>query len=278
MNRTREKVKRRNGTRAALNGVADKFVLYQESVQNAEFEVKFIQRVFQRARGRGALKLREDFCGTAILCCEWVRRVDGGRAVGVDLDAGTLEYARDVNVAALGRKADRVQLVRKNVLDVDHGRPDVVAAYNFSYFVFKTREELLRYFERVRRTLASDGVFVLDIYGGPEAQAIQEESTEHDGWEYVWDQARYNPITGELLCYIHFDFPDGTRMERAFTYDWRLWSLPEVTDALVEVGFEPPEVYWEGTDHATGGGNGVFRRSRRGDNSLSWVAYIVAKK
>lgn len=256
----------------------DRFELYQESVQNPEFEVKFMRRIFESLRGRRPLRLREDFCGTALTSCEWVRQIRDGTATGVDLDGPTLEYARRKNVAALGDRAGRVRLLRRNVLDGPGETPDIVAAYNFSYFVFKKRQELLRYFRRVHETLAGDGIFMLDIYGGPDAQVIQEETTEHDGFDYVWDQARYNPITGEILCHIHFDLPDGTRMRRAFTYDWRLWSLPEVRDALVEVGFEQPLVYWEGTDHKTGGGNGVFRQSLKGDNASCWIAYIVAPK
>ncbi len=198
--------------------------------------------------------------------------------MGLDLDEPTLDYARTKNVARLKEKADRVKLIRANVLDAKGFTPDVVAAYNFSYFVFKTRRMLIKYFNRVRQTLTRDGVFFLDLHGGPGAQSIEEESTEHDGFTYVWDQAFYNPITSETLCHIHFDFPDGTRMKKAFTYDSRLWSLPEVRDALMDAGFKTVDVYWEGTDSKTGGGNGVFRLRRTGDNSESWIAYLVAAK
>jgi SAM-dependent methyltransferase len=264
----------------STNGAGrDKFQLYQDSVQNPAYEVRFLRRRFHELRGREALRLREDFCGSALLASEWVRRVPRGLAIGIDLDGPTLQYAREHNVARLTREAQaRIELVRADVRSANDFGPDIVVAFNFSYFVFKTRPLLRRYFEGVYRSLARDGVFFLDIYGGPEAQVVQEEESEQDGFTYVWHQARFNPISHETLCHIHFDFPDGSRMHRAFTYDWRLWSLPEVLDLLGEVGFEAPEVYWEGTDRKAGGGNGVFRKSLKGDNAASWIAYVAARK
>ena len=44
---------------------ADKYRLYQESVQDPESDVSFAQRIFKRRYGRPARLLREDFCGAA---------------------------------------------------------------------------------------------------------------------------------------------------------------------------------------------------------------------
>ena len=137
---------------------------------------------------------------------------------------------------------------------------------------------LKQYFQGVHDALEKDGIFTLDLYGGPDAQVAQEESTEQDpGFDYVWDQDEYNPITGETKCYIHFDLPNGKRMKRAFEYDWRLWSLPEVRDLLDEIGFKKVDVYWEGTDE-DGEGDGNYEISLEGDTATAWVAYIVAVK
>jgi SAM-dependent methyltransferase len=267
---------KKNGRRASEKQKIDKHRLYEIAVQDPKGEVAFIRKAYRRFRNREARSLREDFCGTAHLACEWVRRVGDGEAVGIDLDAATLQYAREHKVARLGDRASRVRLVRANVLDGARFRPDVVVAFNFSYMVFKQRPEILRYFKGVKKSVSPDGLFILDLYGGPESQAIQEEETDHDDFTFVWDQAAYNPITGEALCHIHFDLPDGRRLRNAFTYDWRLWSLPEVRDLLGEAGFDTVEVYWEGTDRSSGGGNGVFRPSVKGDDSACWVVYIVA--
>ncbi len=257
----------------------DKHALYQLSVQAPDFEVGFLQRVYRQIRGSKPLRLREDFCGTGLLACEWAKRVRGGEAVGLDLDAPTLDWGRRNNLEPLGSRGQRVELLQRDVLDPPDWRADIIVAFNFSYFVFKDRPTLASYFRSVYDSLPADGLFVVDLYGGPEAQVAQEEPRELDeGFTYVWDQAHYNPITGETVCHIHFEFRDGSRMNRAFTYDWRLWSLPEVQDLLVESGFRNVEVFWEGTNHATGEGNNVFRRSRKGDDSASWVTYAVAEK
>jgi len=256
----------------------DKFIYYQESVQNPRFEVDLFLRIYRKTRGKAPQRLREDFAGTAFLACEWVRKVKGGEALAVDNHAPTLEWGRKHNLSELGPLADQVHLLNSDVLDAGGFAPDVTAAVNFSYFVFKTRPQMYAYFKAVLDDLAKDGVFIIDLYGGPEAQTLQEESTEQEGFTYIWDQDRYNPVTGETLCHIHFDFPDGTRMRKAFTYDWRLWTLPELTDLLEEVGFKQVTAYWDGTDRESGEGNGVYRVSTKGDSAESWVAYIAAAK
>ena len=74
-------------------------------------------------------------------------------------------------------------------------------------------------------------MFVLDAYGGNESTEIMEESRKTDfGFTYIWDQDEYWPGTGEYVCHIHFEFKDGTKMKKAFTYEWRLWTIPELKD------------------------------------------------
>ena len=105
---------------------------------------------------------------------------------------------------------------------------------------------------------------------------LLEESREIDGFDYVWDQAAFNPIDHGYRCHIHFDFPDGTRLKNAFTYDWRLWNLMELRDVLADAGFSRTEVYWEGTEPGTDEGNGVFKKRQKVENEACWVAYVVA--
>ena len=118
-------------------------------------------------------------------------------------------------------------------------------------------------------------MLMLDIFGGSEAQVLQFEERDCEGYTYVWDQDAFNPITHEYVCRIHFRFPDGSELTDAFVYHWRLWSIPEVRDLLLEVGFSRVEVYWEGADE-DGEPSGEFQIDNGGDNSPAWVAYIVA--
>jgi len=256
---------------------ADRHRLYEKSVQCAEAEVDFVDATFATLRKRKARTLREDFCGTASVACEWVRRRPRNIAYGIDLDRDVLDWGRAHNLASLRPgQAQRVRLIRGDVLDTRCGPVDTALAMNFSYWIFKTRTAMRNYFRRVHAGLVKDGVFFLDAFGGFEAFREMEESTAYNGFTYIWDQASYNPISGDITCYIHFRFRDGSRLRRAFTYDWRLWTLPELRELLEEAGFRAT-VYWEGTDR-NGEGNGVFTPATTGEADAGWIAYIVAEK
>jgi len=259
--------------------VADRHRLYEMSVQNPEHEVDFVSKTFRRRAGRKAQTLREDFCGTGLFSSRWVAGGKDRRAVGVDLDTDVLAWGRTHNVAPLDEDAaSRVALVQGDVLSPPVAGPfDVIVGFNYSYFVFKDRPTLRRYFQGAHDALADDGAFFLDIFGGPEAQTVLEESREEDGFTYVWDQDEYDPIGSFARNYIHFRFPDGTRMDKAFAYDWRVWQLVEVRELLEEAGFGRVDVYWEDSDE-DGEGTGTFRRRTRVENELCWNAYVVSSK
>jgi SAM-dependent methyltransferase len=274
------KAKKKRKTKPKLTAkTADRHVLYGLSVQNVEAEIDFVEQTFESLRGRKAGLIREDFCGTANSACEWVRRRRGNRAVGVDLCAETLAWAREHNLSTLSdEERGRVTLLERDVRDPGPGGrgADVVLAMNFSYWIFKQRAEMVGYFRSVRESLGKGGVFILDHYGGSDALTETEEDREIDGFTYVWDQHRYNPINGDMTCYIHFKFPDGTKMKRAFEYHWRHYTLPEIRDCLLDAGFRTTIVYWEGEDE-DGEGNGEFAPAEEGDADMAFITYIVAE-
>jgi len=268
--------KKPSGTMAERADIHD---LYEQSVQAVDLEVEFLQDTFRALRGRDAVSFREDFCGTASTSCEWVRTGANRQAIGVDNEASVLDWGRRHRVARLPEAARaRVKLLNDDVRSVVTDQVDLVGAFNFSYFCFKTRDELRSYFSRVRSALNSDGVFFLDAFGGPEASDLQKEKTKIDGgFTYIWEQAEFEPVTSRIVCHIHFKFPDGSKIKRAFTYDWRLWTLPELRELLTEAGFSKVRVYWEGDD-GDGGGNGEFKEHATGEADLAWIAYLVAEK
>lgn len=256
---------------------ADRHVLYEKAVQSTDAEIDFLSQTFRKLRGRRARVLREDFCGTANISCAWAKRGRDHQAIGVDIDPAVLDWSRRHQLSRLKPgEAARVRLVEGNVLSARTAPADVTLAVNFSYWVFKERATMLRYFRRARTGLVDDGVLILDAFGGYEACKEMQESSRCNGFTYIWDQARFNPISSEILCHIHFRFRDGSRLNNAFTYDWRLWTLPELSEMLEETGFTP-EIYWEGTTRS-GDGNGIFKPARTGEADAGWVAYIVAAK
>ncbi len=257
---------------------ADRYVLYQESVQDVEAEIDFVEETWAELRRRPAELLREDFCGTANTACEWVRRDERHYAVGVDVDEDVLRWGELNNISQLSvEEQARISVVQDDVIDCDVEPADIVLAMNFSYYLLMERAELLEYFESVREGLADDGIFFLDAYGGYDAPKVLEEERECDGFTYIWDQAAFNPIDSRMHCRIHYEFPDGSRMDNAFDYHWRLWTLPEIRELLDEAGFSQVDVYWEGTDEETGEGDGIFEPAEVGDPDPGWVCYIVAQ-
>lgn len=259
----------------------DKYQYYLNSVQSPETDAEFLLDTFCELRDRDPKSMREDFCGTFSLCCEWVKLDESHVAVGVDLDEEPLEYGRKHFFEKLSDdEKERTQFVRGDVMKYDSKTFDIINALNFSYFIFKTRTELKAYFTKVYESLTPDGIFVIDVFGGSEVSDIHEEEVEfeEENFSYYWDQDTYNPVTNYAQFYIHYQRPGEPKRERVFAYDWRVWSIPELRDIMEEVGFKTSRVYWEGTDDE-GEGDGEYYLTEEGEaNCESWVAYIAACK
>jgi SAM-dependent methyltransferase len=259
---------------------ADRHVLYEKSVQNVAAEYKFVSKTFRKLRGRRPRHVREDFCGTASMCCEWVKRDKRNTAIGVDIDPDVLAWGREHNLSRLQPDARlRISLIQDDVCRVQTAEPvDIVLAMNFSYQLFMTRDELGGYFRKVRKALAKDGILFMDAFGGYDAYREIREKTRFKGFKYIWEQASYNPIDGNMRCHIHFGFPDGSKLKKAFTYDWRLWTLPELRELLDEAGFSRVTVYWEEVDPETNEGTGKYSPATVGGADPGWVCFLVAEK
>jgi predicted RNA methylase len=264
----------------------DRHILYEAAVQGVEYDLDFFERVWRTLRGGRFTRLREDFCGTAAIACGWVARRSANRAWAVDLDEEVLDWARAHRVPRLKGAASRLALVHRDVRRVTAPAVDLAVAFNFSYWVFHRRPDLVAYFRAVRRSLTRRGLFVVNAFGGTEAmQKIIERrriaaSTSVDGarvpsFTYVWDQARFNPVDHRLLCHIHFELRGGVKMRRAFTYDWRLWTLPEIEEAMLDAGFRAVEFWVEGWDAKRNRSDDVYHRRRRFENQESWLACVV---
>ena len=255
----------------------DKYYYYIMSVQAPDSDVEFVHDTYKDIRGKSPVSLREDFCGTFAISCEWAQLGASYIAHGVDLDPGPIAYGRENYLSQLSKEQQkRVHIHQANVLDPGLTKTDIVLAANFSYYIFKEREILYNYFKNVYETINNNGLFILDCFGGTECQEPNEEETVHKNFSYFWDQDTYNPITHDATFYIHFQKKGGLK-KTAFSYDWRMWSIPEIRDIFSDVGFKANHVYWEGTDE-DGEGDGIFTKTNQGDNCEAWVAYIVGEK
>lgn len=264
---------------------ADRHELYQLSVQDPEHELGLIQEKYLAIRGRKAVSFREDFCGTAKFSVEWCKLAPENTAQGIDLCEETLEWGRRHNLSTVDPQvAKRVELIHGNVLDVHQPEVDVTCAMNFSYNIFKSRDLLLQYFQAVHAGLNDEGVFIMDVFGGTEAISPTKEKRKIEGqnFKFIWEQEKYNPITNEILCHIHFKFKDGSKIKRAFSYDWRLWTIAELNELLLQAGFSKTHVYWEeyiddedDDDYMVS--TGRYIEVEEVENQESWVAYLVAE-
>jgi hypothetical protein len=275
---------------------ADRHELYELSVQDPPSEVEFVTSTFRELRGREAMSVREDFCGTAVFSLAWVCSHPKRTATGVDLDRETLHWGLDERIRPAGGDYEpRITLRNANVLEPSGELVDVAVAFNFSYWCFHTREELRAYFEAARAGLAKHGVLFLDAFGGTEVpmhdvneREIEDEDgvvNEGEPFTYVWEQVDYNPITAHMDCAIHFEFEDRSKLRNAFTYSWRLWNLPEIAELLLEAGFTKVRVWAEedaededeDDDEDEGGGTGIYYEAEDLDNEGVWWVYISAE-
>lgn len=274
-----------NARRTRFAGV-DLYSLYEAAVQSVDADLDFIEQVWRREHGGRPRTLREDFCGTASLCARFVTRDPANRAFGVDLDPRPLAWGREHRLAVIDEEAaSRVELHQADVRTPLPVVADVVVAFNFSYWVFGSRAEMLEYFRAAHAGLRPGGMLMLDAFGGSDSECVLSETTriarsrDPDGsvipaFRYIWEQASFNPVDHRILCHIHFE-REGRHARRAFTYDWRFWTLTELSELLAEAGFRDSRVYVEGWDE-TDEPDGVFRVRKRFDNAGGWLVYIVA--
>ncbi len=255
----------------------DKYDLYQQAVQSPDSDVEFLDKTYRDHRKKKAFSLTEDFCGTALLASQWVKSSKQRTAVGIDLSKEPLEYFFNQYYPKLTEdQKKRLKILNENVLSKKIPKSDIVSAQNFSYFLFKERTALKKYFESVYARLNPQGMFSVDCFGGSDCQDAVTDPFRHKGFTYYWDQLNFNSISSEAEFAIHFKFK-GKMYKNIFMYDWRMWSLAEIRDLMTEVGFKKVLVYWEGTN-SKGTGNDIFKIETYGEPCLSWIANVVALK
>jgi len=258
---------------------ADRHALYQEAVQNPEFELDFIDDTFKDMVGRTAHSMREDFCGTALSAVEWIRMRKTNTAIAVDIDPEVLAWGEKHNVTRLNRQQrKRLKIMQADVREVQTEKVDIIQAYNFSYWFFQERKMLLNYFRSVREALVDDGVLFLDVFGGSECYQTQKEKRKVDGVKYIWEQADFNAITNELKCHIHFHFKDKSKLKKAFSYTWRVWGARELREILEDAGFSETICYRQEFDPKTDEATDDYIATDFAEDYACWLGYLVARR
>ncbi|MBX3391395.1 MAG: class I SAM-dependent methyltransferase [Phycisphaeraceae bacterium] len=251
----------------------NRFDLYTICVQDVAGAARFLAAV----HGGSPRDLREDFSGAAGICGAWVALDPAARAIAVDRDPEPLRHAPG---------NPRITIVRGDVLEVG-SKADVIAALNFPIGYWHTRAELMRYLSLSRRRLRPGGVLVVDLYGGAGAfqPGISTRRLRGPSGErilYEWDQEDGDEVTGMVHNAIHFRVTTRggrTRVfRRAFEYHWRLWSIPELRDAMNEAGFTSVEVHDRLGDAVDSDGR-LHVRPMGADDRLDeeWVVYVTGR-
>ncbi len=254
----------------------EKYDYYERSVQSADSEVAFMWDEYKRHYGHVPFSLREDFCGTGAISCEWVQQDKRCEAFGIDLDPEPIDMGKERHFSKLTKQQQgRMKYLQQNVMNAKAPSMDVICAFNFSYFIFRERKQLLQYFKSVHKSLNKQGIFYIDLFGGPESQKLVTDTKKVGKLTYYWECQHFNPVTHECTFAIHFKDAKGKKHQNVFTYHWRLWTMPELRDLLNEAGFSKVVSYWEGDDD-DGGGNGEFVPADDAENCDAWVSYIAA--
>ncbi|KAJ4724796.1 S-adenosyl-L-methionine-dependent methyltransferases superfamily protein [Melia azedarach] len=164
---------------------------------------------------------------------------------------------------------------------------DIVCAFNYSCCCLHTRADLILYFKNVLNTLSKKGgIFVMDLYGGSSSEQKLRLQRKFANFTYVWEQAEFDIIERKTRISLHFHLQKQQRkLRHAFSYSWRLWSLPEIKDCLEEAGFRSVH-FWlrempAAKEMRSTEGFGVARDAKYEEvksfqQQDAWNAYVVA--
>ncbi len=230
--------------------------LYEICVQKPEALIPLLQAI----HGGTPRSLGEDFCAGAACARHWVKAIPNALAYVADFDSEPLSRIDAWRSEQPPAVAKRLIAKKLDVLKKSASGPrscDLLFTGNFSIGEIHDRGTLVSYLKRSRLRLKSRGVLVCDTYGGETAFAKGSVQRIHPvpvafarpgaRVRYTWQQREADPLTARVENAIHF------RVERAgeivqeltdaFVYRWRLWSVPELRDAMLEAGFKRVEVF-----------------------------------
>lgn len=270
-----------------MPSIPNKLDLYRLSVQDPEAEALLLARIYRRHRKRDAITLKEDYAGTSAISAAWVASHPDRQAIAVDHDARVLRWGWRWAQRTLAKpRLDDLHLMCSDVLRVRKPTVDVVAALNFSSLYNRDEQSMLTYMRAARASLSPGGVFMLDVFGGPGSMRVGRfprriTPPRREGlkpFTYIWDQHHYEPATSMIDCRIHYRLHGGIKLENVFRYNWRLWTVAELTDLMLKAGYASAHVWCEGWDGKREESDGEYRPLTKLGPREDFIAYIVGLK
>ncbi|KAJ1937152.1 hypothetical protein EC988_007976, partial [Linderina pennispora] len=275
--------------------LADKHQLYQQAVQKPRKEVRNLDTIYRKlctqhldhatkklsanqspgessdsglddplhGHRRHALTMREDFCGTAVLCAEWVRTNSSPErcAYGVDIDKNVIDYAMEHTVGGVGHYesslGSRIKLVCADVMAVKGSesaseelhrvslpRVDIIASLNYAMCYFHQRQDLIRYLKHSLKNLNDFGLLFCDIFGGVEATKSGISNIRDLGsFKYYFHQHSYDLMNNTIRFSLGFKMRDGSVLKNCFSYEFRVYTVSDLKEAMLEAGFDDVSVW-----------------------------------
>lgn len=203
-------------------------------------------RILDAIHGGQPRRLCEDFSGTAATARAWITLAPDRSATAIDLDPHALNHRPTRGVRTLLRDVQSAPLTPKH---------DIIFVGNFSIGELHDPDELSNYISRCAKRLSSSGVLVIELYDGPSAwkTGTQQRTIKlprSTTVTYTWRQVEAKKSTRRVVNEIDFIVKTpkrSRRFDRAFRYDWRLWSHLTLSRIMRESGFKhtalfPPRI------------------------------------
>ncbi len=223
--------------------IKNKHNLYQNTVQNPKREVEFYKKTYRMIFKVLPTKIREDFCGTGLFSCEWVKNNVNNIAVGIDFDEETLRWGRENNINNLNSGYDRIKLLNQNVLEPfdETEKFDIISSMNYSHFLLTKRKDLVKYFSNVRKNIFK-GLYIIDFFGGSHVFEEHKHNNQSDIYEFKNEQM--NIVDNITNCILNFKNKyKNNQLETLFSYNFRVYSLIELKEALEDAGFKTFKIF-----------------------------------
>ena len=219
------------------NKTPSKHELYQKSVQNVKKESEFFRKVYRMIFNKVPTSFREDFCGTGLLSCEWVKSNVLNSAVGIDIDQETLDWGIQNNINNLTSGSDRIKLLNHNVLDEFDATQKfhIINSLNYSHFLLPQRKQIIKYFSNVVKNLDSKGVFIIDFYGGSHIYTDHKYQHSDTSDFYEFSGKQMNIINNTSACCLNYKIKKN-KYKPLFSFNFRIYSIIELREAMEEVG------------------------------------------